>query len=306
MAHQTLAHRRFLDPPPSPDALIAALAARQHGVVRLAQLLAAGLDESAVARRVAAGRLHRVYRGVYAVGHRGLSREGRWMAAVLAAGEGAALSHLCAACLWELKRLRTDFVDVVAPKRRTPKGPVRVHASRTLHDDDIVIRRGIPVTTVARMLVDLTDTSTPHELANLMHEAEFRSLLDLAAIDDAMTRANGRRNLAVLEQALELHDTGSAGVKSANERAFLRLAGRPEPLTNVLVLGEEVDAYWPDLRLVVEIDGTGHRRRRTRLDDDRRDAKLRASGYRVLRFTDTEVHERPDWVRARLAAARET
>ncbi len=158
----------------SPDAVIAKLAARQHGVVTLLQLIAAGLSRKALALRVKQGRLHRVYRGVYAVGHGGLSREGRWMAGTLAAGDGAALSHLCAAALWELRKLRTDFVTVVAPGYRNPKGPVRVHECRNLDPRDVTVRRGIPVTTVARLQVDLTDVLTPHQLANVIHEAAFR------------------------------------------------------------------------------------------------------------------------------------
>src|SRR4051794_12026244 len=110
--------RAFLEPPPSPDALIAALAARQHGLVTLAQLLEAGLDRHAIARRVRAGRLHRIAKGVYAVGHDGLSREGRWLAAVFGAGEGAALSHLSAAELHAIIRLRASLIDVVVPHWR--------------------------------------------------------------------------------------------------------------------------------------------------------------------------------------------
>ena len=140
--------------------LIARLAARQHGLVTLAQLLAAGLDKSAIARRVRAGQLHRVYRGVYAVGHAGLSREGRFLAAVLGAGKGAALSHLAAAELWEVRRYRASLIDVVVPTRRRADG-VRVHETRTLHPRDVTTYKGIPVTTIARTLVDLSDVLTP-------------------------------------------------------------------------------------------------------------------------------------------------
>jgi hypothetical protein len=299
----TLAQRHLAGAPPSPWALIAWIATRQHGIVTAAQLLEAGLGRSAITRAAASGRLHRLYRGVYAVGHRGLSREGRWMAAVLAAGEGAALSHLCAAALWELRVLRTDFVTVIAPRQCRPKGPVRVHECRNLDTLDVTTRRGIPVTTVARMFVDLTDILTPHQLANVIHEAAYRKRFSVDATRQAMRRANGRHNLHVLELALALNASGSAGTKSANEDAFLSLlplAGIPEPRVNMRLLGEEVDCHWPDRTLVVEVDGPGHTRDRSMRDDARRDAKLRAAGYTVLRFTDQDIEHRADEVIGRV------
>jgi uncharacterized protein DUF559 len=232
-------------------------------------------------------------------GTRGLSREGRWMAAVLAAGEGAALSHLCAAALWEACVIRTDFVTVVAPKERRPKGPVRVHECRNLDPRDVTTRRGIPTTTVARMLVDLSDVLTPHRLANVIYEAAYRSRFSATATLDAMARANGRRNLHVLEQALAINAAGSAGTKSDPEDAYLhllQLAGIATPLANTRVLDIEVDVYWPEWRLIVEIDGPGHSRPKARKDDARRDRMLRAAGYEVLRFSDEDVERRPDQV----------
>jgi predicted transcriptional regulator of viral defense system len=291
---------------PSVDLVLARIAARQHGLLRLAQLLAAGLSRKAISRRVRVGRLHRVYHGVYALGHRGLSRHGLWLAGVYAAGEGAGLSHLCAAALRELRELRTDFVDVVAPKRRAPNGPLRVHASRTLHPSDITTYKGIPVTTVARTCVDLTDVLSPHQLANVMHEAAYRKCLNRVQLEEAMARAAGRQNLRVLTKALALNESGSAGTKSPHEDAFLALlesAGIPEPLVNIQLLGEEVDCHWPDRKLVVEVDGRGHGRRRTRRDDVRRDTALEAAGWKVLRFSGREIERRPQDVLARLRSA---
>lgn len=272
-------------------------------MVAVAQLHAAGYDGRAITRGVVAGRLHRVYRGVYAVGHRGLAREGKWMAAVLAAGEGAALSHLCAAALWELRRLRTDFVTVVAPKERAPRGPVRVHVSRALDPRDVTARRAIPVTTVARTLVDLSDVLTPHQLANVIHEAAFRERFDLRGTWEAIARAHGRRRLRELRRAIDLYLAGSAGTKSRYEDAFLRLVADPEPLVNTDLLGEEVDFHWPRLRLVVEVDGEGHDRPPARRDDARRDALLRQAGYTTLRFTGAEVERHPREVLGRVRTA---
>ena len=288
------------------DITLARIAARQHGLLRLIQLLAAGLSRQAISRRVREGRLHRVYHGVYALGHRGLSRHGLWLAGTFAAGEGAGLSHLCSTALWDLRELRTDLVDVVAPTRRRIKGPIRVHVSRTLVPSDITVRKGIPVTTVARTCVDLTDVLTPHQLANVMHEAAYRKLLNLAQLGEAMARAKGRQKLWVIEKALALNASGSAGTKSPHEDAFLSLlqfAGIPEPRVNTRVLNEEVDCHWPDRKLVVEIDGQGHRRERSQREDAERDAMFRQAGWRVVRFTGEDIERMPRDVLARLRAA---
>jgi very-short-patch-repair endonuclease len=266
-----------------PDAAVAATASSQHGLVTVAQLRAAGLRGSAIAKRVRAGRLHRVGRGVYAVGHTSLSQEARWMAAVLEAGEGAVLSHLAAAKLWEIWRRRVTRIDVVSPRQsRLPY----VHWTRHLATQDIRNRNGIPVTTVARTLVDLTDLLTSEQLANVIHEAAFRNRFSAEATHAAMGRAQGRRNLQALEAALQAHASVSAGTKSALEDRFLdqvRKNGLPEPLVNTRVHGIEVDFLWPESQLVVEVDGPGHARPRTRRDDAERDARLEAAGFRVVR-----------------------
>jgi Transcriptional regulator, AbiEi antitoxin/Protein of unknown function (DUF559) len=285
VGNETPAYVNFGSPPPSVDELIARLAARQHGLVTFAQMVAAGLDRKSIARRVAAGRLHRVARGVYAVGHVALSREGTFLAAVLEAGEGGALSHLAAAELWEVRKYRASLIDVVVPRRRRVKTTNRIHRT-TLHPSDVTTHKGIPVTTISRTLVDLTDVLTAHELANVIHEAAFRRRFSERATRDAMRRANGRHNLDVLEQALELHAGGSAGVKSRDEATFLSmLKNLPEPLVNTKLHGIEVDFHWPESKLVVEIDGPGHQRPRTRAEDARRDAALRSKGYEVVRLS---------------------
>jgi hypothetical protein len=267
--------------------VIAALAARQHGVVTVAQLAHARLDADAVRRRVRRGRLHRLYRGVYAVGHGGLSWEGRCLAAVFACGPRAALARLCAAKLLAVSRFAAPLIAVVTASRHAPAG-IRVIHSSALDPRDVTSHRGIPVTTVPRTLVDLTDVLTAHQLANVIHEAAFRGRFVELATRDAMARANGRRNLGVLEEALALHREGSAGTKSGLEDAFL--TGLPEwaerPRVNMELLGIEVDFYWPRERLVVEVDGPGHLRPRTRLEDAARQRKLRGAGFAVMRVTD--------------------
>jgi very-short-patch-repair endonuclease len=310
--NETFPGGRFGAAPHSADHLdvaLAALAARQHGVVALAQLRELPLSDSAVSKRVAAGRLHRVHRGVFAVGHAALPREGRWMAAVLMAGEGAALSHLSAAALWQIWRGRPRDVEVIAPRRRHARAGVQTHQARRLDPREVTVWGAIPVTTVARTLVDLTDELDEHQLANVIHEATFRRRFDLAATRAAMTRANGRPRLSVLDAALDAHAAGSAGTRSDLEDRFLALvsaARLPPPLVNVHVPTAarqiEVDFYWPDQRLCVEVDGPGHSRPRTRREDRARDELLRAAGQDVLRFTWDEVQHRAASVTAVLAA----
>ena len=286
---------------PSPDARVAALAARQHGVVTLIQLFMAGLSRSAISRRVKTGRLHRIHSGVYAVGHPGLSRHGEALAAVLAAGPGAALSHLPAAVLHEISRIPATHIEVITPSQHVPRG-VKVHRCRGLSALDVTTAHRIPVTTVHRTLVDLTDTLTKWQLANLIHEAAFRGRFVELAVRDAMARANGRRRLKVLEQAIALHHAGSAGTRSGNEDLFLTF-DLPEPLVNTHLLGFEVDFLWPDRRIVVEIDGVGHERRPATADDERQDRALAAAGFETIRFAAAEVREQGREVTRRTVAA---
>ena len=275
----------------------------RYGLVTTAELVASGLTAGAISKRVARGALQRRYIGVYSYGPGDLSREAEWMAAVLAAGHDAALSHRSAAALWEIRRDRRMISEVLAPRGRRPKGPVLVRSYRRLDPRDVTVVRGIPVTTVARTLVDLADVLTAHQLAKVIDEADYLGLFDLTETYEAMRRANGRRNLGVLDRAIGLHIGGSAGTKSRNEDAFLallRLAGLPEPLVNVVIEGEEVDCVWPDRSLVVEVDGPGHRRPTARRTDARKAPSLTAAGYTVVRVTDVDLNARPTDVIGRL------
>ncbi|HEY6887388.1 MAG TPA: DUF559 domain-containing protein [Solirubrobacter sp.] len=235
-----------------------------------------------------------------------LSREARWLAAVFAAGERAALSHLAAAELWRIARMRGP-ITVIAPRKVRIEG-VRVYRCNRIDPRDVTIRNGIPVTTVARTIVDLAETLTVERLTNVMYEAAHWNRLDLDAVRACAARLIGRHGLAVLEEAIDAHLKGSAGTKSDKEDAFHALLGDdvPRPIANVKVLGYEVDAYWPELRLVVEVDGPGHERPRARRRDRKRDRDLRAAGYDVLRFTDVEIEREPESVRAALDAVMQT
>jgi predicted transcriptional regulator of viral defense system len=273
-------------PPRVPlNAQLSRLATLQHGVVTAKQLADHGLGRPGIAKRVESGTLHRIHRGVYAVGHPRLEQKGLWTAAVLAAGKGAALAGMSAAALWRISRWTPDEIYVIAPGNHRPRRDFRLQTCRHLDKRDVTWQHGIPVTTVARTLVDLTDVLTAPQLANVIHEAAFRKRFNEASTRTAMARANGRVNLARLDKALELNARGSAGTKSELEDRFLaraREAGLPEPEINVKVDGIEVDFRFG--QRIVEIDGPGHERRRTRAEDEERDAKLRAAGYDVVRI----------------------
>jgi very-short-patch-repair endonuclease len=251
-------------------------------VITTAQLLQAGLSHSGVSKRVKARRLHSLYRGVYAVGHDRLSQEAKWLAAVLAAGPKAVLSHAAAARHWQIWRRRPETIDVLVPGQRRARKGVTVHRARGLDPRDVTTHRGIPITTVPRTLVDLSAQLTPHQLANVIHEAAFRDRFDERATREAIARARGR-DLANLHAALQAHASGSAGTRSELEDRFLAQI-ETQPRVNTHVEGVEVDFYWPDQNLVVEIDGPGHERPRTRAEDARRDARLKSAGIEVVRL----------------------
>lgn len=276
------------------------IAARQHGAIKTSQL---GISSGAVTKWVRDGRLFPKYRGVYAYGHPHLSREGEWMAAILAGGDGAALAGMCSAAKLRITKLEPPEIEVIVPGNRRPQAGFRLRTSRSLSSLDIVIVDDIPVTTVARTLLDLSDDRDAEDLAFMMHEAAFRGIFSEQALRTTMARANGRRNLGVLNHALELHLSGSAGTRSRLEKRFRRLvrgAGLPAPRSNVDVNGFEVDFCWPGL--CVEIDGPPHARPRSRVDDRIRDAALRAAGYVVLRFNEDDLNQRPAMVLAEVAA----
>ncbi|MDA0172353.1 type IV toxin-antitoxin system AbiEi family antitoxin domain-containing protein [Solirubrobacter taibaiensis] len=261
------------------------IAARQYGLATAKQLNAAGMDGAAITRRVQAGRLFRVGRGVYAVGHTALSRQGEFLKEVLIAGDGAALSHEACAELYEVRRWRASLIDVVVPSERRARSKARIHRCRNLHPDDVTVHKGIPCTTIARLVVDLTDHLTSWEITNVIHEAEWRKLFRLEDTYAAIERGRGRR-IAAARSAVAMHLDGSAGTKSKNElRALIDLERKrlPEPKVNTDLNGEEVDFHWPRLKLAIELDGPGHERERTQQEDTRKERAWRAAGYEVVR-----------------------
>lgn len=255
-----------------------------------------------VRERVRSERLLRLHRGVYAVGHARLRREGHWLAAVLAV-PGAVLSHRDAGALHELRPGNHRDTDVTGRNARANPPGIRFHRTNTLDADDITTVDGIRVTTVARTLVDLAGVVPRDHLAKAVKEAELRRVFDLRAIEAALTRTRGRRGPGhrILRETIAEHAAlGLSATRSSLEDAFLRLlnrAGLPSPRVNAFVEGAMVDAHWPARRLIVELDGwASHHARHAFQHDRERDAHLTAAGYRMVRFTYDHVLRRPDRV----------
>lgn len=274
--------------------MIGALAAQQHGVVTRAQLTDLGLSDRAIDHRLDSGRVYRVHRGVYAVGHPRLTREGRWLAAVLALGDGAVLSHRSAAALWRIgtAERRPAPLEVTAPRDAAPRPGIRAHRSE-LDDAERTTRGGIPVTTPARTILDLAAVVGPRPLTRALEEAEALRLTRAAAVATLLARHPGRRGAANLRIVLARHDPAAGEARSELERRFLRLvraAGLPPPSVNALVrIGGrtiEADLAWPEQRVIVELDGRAWHDTRAAFERDRaRDRMLQAAGWRVIRVT---------------------
>jgi predicted transcriptional regulator of viral defense system len=291
--------------------MIAELALKQHGVVALSQLRTLGVTDRAMHKRVRSGRMHRVHHGVYAVGHAALAPDGRRLAAVLACGRSAVLSHRSAATMWDLVGGDGSKWHVTAPGRSGGRqGPreVVVHHPRSLHPADVTTLRAIPITTVARTLVDLADVLGQQRLERAVHEAEVLRLLDVDAVHRALQRAPGRRGRRTLLTVLAAH-TASAPTRSELEARFSQLRrdhDLPRPRTNVhLDIGEpvpaEVDALFDDTNVIVELDGAAtHHTARAFERDRARDAALAARGYVVVRLTWRRMQAEPRAIAAEL------
>jgi very-short-patch-repair endonuclease len=285
----------------SVDRRIAELATAQHGVVALRHLRGCGLTSSAVQKRATAGRLHRVHYGVYTVGTRRLSTKGRWLAGVLACGDDAALSFRAAGALRGLRPRSGGPVDVTVPRRgrRSFEG-VRVHTTRTVLEIDIV--DGIPVTTVARTLLDLAAVLGRQALRHAVEAAERLEVFDLRAVE--ALPAAGHPGASRLRDAITAAAGESPWTRSEFEKrflSFLRERGFPEPQLNVVVCGELTDFWWPDARVVVETDSWLFHRTHARFEDDRRrDAVFTVAGIRPLRITDRRFQREPDRIESDL------
>lgn len=283
-----------------PDRILAALARRQHGVVSREQLLLFGFTPRMIQRLIESGHLHPVHRGVYAVGHRALTREAIWSAAVLAGGLDAALSHDNAgAHLSFIEEPRG--IHVTAPNLRRRTG-ITVHRAR-LHPADRVIHNGIPLTSPARTLLDLAATLPPRPFKRAYEEADRLGLVKEGEIRRLLARSNGHPGITPLTAHLD-ETFAPAPTKRELEKRFLEVvteAGLPRPSVNVRVEGHLVDAHWAEARLVVELDGRTFHRTDAKVERDyATSAELKLAGYEVLRFTWKQVTREPDLVLALL------
>ena len=291
---------------PASDRLIAELAARQRGVVSAAQLLALSLDRSAIVRRVRAGRLHPVTRGVFSVGHPHLSREGRYLAAVLAGGPGVLVSHVSAAVLWGLLDHEPQSVDVTVVRKLRSRPAIRMHWTRQLPAGDHTLRNGIPVTSPVRTILDLACTSVSvRALRRAVRGAEVQGLVTVAQLTARLAKTRGRRGTARLR---ELIGEGPAPTRSELEDRTLDLLlahGFPRPAINARIAGltrpVEVDFRFPELRLIIEADGARyHRGKLAGGLDAARQAMLETAGYRVVRVSWTRITRDRDQTARRL------
>ncbi len=290
----------------SVSAAVWTLAARQHGAIARRQLLALGCSSDWIAHRIAKGRLHRRRRGVYAVGRPELTREGEWMAAVLACGPEAVLSHVSAGALWGVVEEDSRFVHVSVPVRVRRRHPgVVLHRRTAIDGSEVEQRRGIPVTSVTATMIDLAATVPRDRLERAINEADKLDLTDPERLRTALEDRPPRPGLGVLRTTLDRRTFSLTD--SELERRFLPLAHRaglppPAPRGNK-VNGYHVDFFWPQLGLVVETDGLRYHRTPAQQARDRvRDQAHAAAGLTPLRFTRAQVRFEPAYVEATLKA----
>lgn len=270
------------------------LARRQHGVITRRQLVAGGLSVRTISRRIEAGQLHPLHRGVYAFGDGRVNRRAEWMAAVLACGDGALLSHASACALWGLVRFRKGPIDVTSATGRQRPG-VAVHEGAIHNEDRTVISR-IPVTTLARTLFDFAEVADEGGLWRAAEEADRLGLLSISELEAVCARCPGRRALSPIWRLIEAARMPNETQSPLEDRVLdlCRTYDLPMPVTGATVLGREVDAFWPDRKLMVEADSWEFHRHRAAFERDRkRDAAMQVEGFRVVRLTHWRLEHEP-------------
>jgi hypothetical protein len=291
------------------DHALSELSRTKHGVFALDQLRALGLTAPAVRSRLAAGRLHRIHHTVYSlVPKELLKRDGLYMAAVLACGPGAVLSHRSAAALLELRDWGHTQIEVTVPRRSARRHDgIKVHRSTALTDKDVTVVNEIPCTTVARTLLDLAEVVTQRQLERSFDQGEILEVLDLKAIDDQLARNPTRPGAKAVRRVLTEHYIGSTPTANENEERLLaltRAAGLPDPRVNFFIdPGDgdrpiKVDFVWPEQRVGLEVDGRETHDTQQQFEIDReRDQRLIAAGWRIIRTTWRQLKFRPDDLR---------
>jgi very-short-patch-repair endonuclease len=288
-------YERQIGPPL--DAVVE-LATKQEGPIAAWQLVELGLPRSTIDSWRRSRRLHPHHRGVYTLGHRALGPNGRRWAAVLACGPGAVLSHRSAAALWGIRPDNRPSIDVtVASRGRASRKGIQVHRVRHLDPRDVTEIDGLPVTTLARTLLDLAEVVPPNQVRRAINEADYLKLFDLKAVNELRNRSHGRRGLKPLTAAL-IAAVPEERTRSDLEEAFLTFCedrNIPRPKVNRQHNGSEADMTWPGHDLIVELDGyQAHSTRRAFESDRRRDAKRQLAEARPIRVTDHWLTRDPD------------
>jgi very-short-patch-repair endonuclease len=268
-------------------------------VVARWQLLDLGIDAQAIERRVARGLLRRLYQGVYAVGHKAIGQNGGLMAAVLACGRGAVLSHRSAARLWGLMPSYAIFPEVTRRSFHRSRLGIVVHRS-SLRPDEVGEVERIPVTSVPRTLLDIAPVLDLRALERAWNEMEVRELTDVLSVPQLLERHAGKRGIAALRR-VAAGDEPADRTRNDLEEGFLRLVsahGLPRPRMNAVVSLRgrffEIDALWEVQRLAVELDGGAvHGTRQAARKDRQRDRILLAEGFRTARITWDQLQDEP-------------
>jgi very-short-patch-repair endonuclease len=273
------------------------LAEQQHGVVAWRQLVALGLTEGQIKSRVKDGQLVLLHRGVFALGHRRIGRYGEWIAATLACGPGAVLSHGSAAQLWGIRGSRKPIEVTRVSGHRRPHG-IRLHQTRSLPEEHVTVEIGIPVTTLERTLLDTAARLDARQLEHDLVEADRSRRLRWPKLWQAITEhGRGRKGVKRLKRVAAQADPRFADAVSASEVDFLILCreeGLKMPQVNVLVEGKRVDFYWPERRLIVEADSYGFHGDPAAFEKDHQSTvDLEVAGYRVHRTTYKMLQANP-------------
>ncbi len=282
---------------------IAALARKQHGYVTREQLLALGVGRRAIQHWVGVGWLIRVYAGVYAVGHIPLGQQARANAAALACGDGAVLSHASAAALWKYVKQWPRHFEVIATWDRRREG-IKVHRAKTLTRSDITRQLGVPVTSPARTVFDMTPRlRTEAALRRFVNDARLTRTFRLSDLDELLVRHPRHPSTSRLMPFVQTRGGPTRSEFEDRFTAFAREYGLPTPVTNTRLLGFEIDALFPEHRLIVELDGWDFHSDRGSFESDRdRDAELLAAGYQTIRITWERLKSQPAREAARLRA----
>lgn len=306
-------HRTAAAPARQRRVALEALVATQHGAVSRQQLANLSFTRHEIAGLVGAGWLHRVFPGVYALGRRSLGVRGRWMAAVLACGPGALLSHRSCAALRGIHRISQALIEITVPSDRARAIPgVRAYRCGRLERQDRTVVDGIPCASVALTLLGLAAVTDRRQTERACDEAEVQGVFDLRAVEELLDRAGGRRGVATLRAVLQEHVIGTTLTRSELEERALdmcRRANLPAPRVNEPVacrpgVWHTVDFFWPQQRVILETDGHRyHRTRRSVERDRRREADLVIAGNRVLRTTWLQVQRDPRHVASMIGAA---